>query len=393
MDPLRELLATGKVVEARTQATARVTGNSNDAFALVALAKLALADFDVDTCVGFLERAEALGISGDTLVIRGGLAIGAADVAAAKAAFKKATEVQPDLAEAYLGLGLSVGNEGEYSLALEAFKAAVALDPAAGPFHYHLGQCYLELEDIQRAAQHLGRSLELDPLNPNAYVSLCRCLTITGNHETARTLIKEGLALLPNNPQMLGELTNISMVGGDPAGGFEAAHKLALAQPDNVLVQNNFALLLLVQRRFAEVLAVCRAMEAKGYVSCGLKSSEASALECLTPPDYVGAAKAWEEAMKLDPEDWACANNFGLLLLSRPDGDPTANVARAVSVLEEATRREPGQIEPLLNLAIAYARNEQKQKGKDLAELIVNYNLPAQSPLRDQAQRLVKALT
>ncbi len=393
MDPLRDLLAVGNVVEARALATARVAANPVDAAALVALAKLALADFDADGALLHVAQAEAIGITADTLVIRAGLAIGAGDLATAAASFRKATELQPSMAEAFMGLGLCLANQRQFSAALEALKQAVALEPTSSVFHYHLGQCYLELEDIARAAEHLGRSIGLDPSTPSAYVSLSRCLTITGNHEAARNLVQQGLAILPNNAQLIAELTNLSLVGGDPAGAVEAAHRLARGQPDNPLAQNNLALMWIAQRRFAEVIALCRSMEAKGHTSAGLKMSEATALECQTPPDYDGAARALEQAMALDPTAWAPANNLGLLLLSRPDGDKAANVARAISILEQATRREPGQLEPLLNLAIAYARTPQKQKAKELAQLILSYNLPAKSSVREQAQRLVKALS
>jgi Flp pilus assembly protein TadD len=393
VDPLRELLEFGNVEEARAQATARVAKNPKDAFALVALAKLALSEFDAPVAEGLLRQAEAIGITGDTQLIRAGLAIGAGDVPAAKNAFQKATELQPDLAEAFMGYGLALGNEEDYGLALEALKTAVTLNPSSGPFHYHLGQCYLELEDIPRAVEHVGRSIELDPIYPPAYVTLSRCLTMGGKFELARKLVKEGLAFMPDNPQLIAELTNISLVGGDPAGAFEAAQKLALAQPNNPLAQNNLALLLLAQRRFDEALKICRTMDATGTSTAALKCIEGSALECLDPADLDGAAKAYEAAMVLDPADWKPANNLGLLLLSRKDGDTTANVARAVVVLEDATRREPGQLEPLLNLAIAYSRNEQKAKGKDLAQLILAYNLPETSSVREQAQRLVKALS
>jgi hypothetical protein len=66
--------------------------------------------------------------------------------------------------------------------------------------------------------------------------------------------------------------------------------------------------------------------------------------------------------------------------------------SRAIAVLEEALRRKPGQLEPLLNLALASARGHETKKARDLANRLLAFQLPANNPLRQHAEKLIKAL-
>jgi cytochrome c-type biogenesis protein CcmH/NrfG len=93
--------------------------------------------------------------------------------------------------------------------------------------------------------------------------------------------------------------------------------------------------------------------------------------------------------MKLEPEDWASANNLGNLLIRWEGGKPEQNVARAIEALEEARRRAPERVEPVLNLAVAYARQGDKAKSVALAREVLQR--ASDEGLREQAERLIKA--
>jgi len=93
--------------------------------------------------------------------------------------------------------------------------------------------------------------------------------------------------------------------------------------------------------------------------------------------------------MARDRKDWVSANSLGQLLMRCGD---KAQGAQAVSVLEEALRRKPEELEPRLNLAIAYARMSEMKKSRDLTDRLLSHKLPASNPLRAQAERLVAVL-
>jgi cytochrome c-type biogenesis protein CcmH/NrfG len=109
----------------------------------------------------------------------------------------------------------------------------------------------------------------------------------------------------------------------------------------------------------------------------------------MDPPDVPGAIAAYEAASDMDPDGWEPANNLGnLLMRSGNDKD----LGRAIDALEEARRRGPDEPAPKLNLALAYARKKEKSKAKALANELVKSGLPKADPIREEAERLLKAL-
>jgi len=391
MDALKELLAQGQTREARKQAEQRLAKDAGDLEAIVTLAKAHLVEGELGPAEELIRRAEKKGESTDTLVLRANLAGQKGDPATAKELYRQATTREPPLAEAFFGLGVFLANENRYQESLKAFERAVELAPRGGIYHYHLARNYLEVENAEKAVQHLVESIELNPFYPPAYLVLARILTMAGKFEAARELLGEGLKVLPGDARLMAELTNVSLVGGDVGGAYHAASKLAAAQPDDPAAQCNLALMLLAQARYDEVVGITKRMELRGKATAPLKCVEAMALSALTPPDYPGAIRAYEEAMALDVRDWTAPSNLGMLLLKVPDSPK--NVQRAITVLEEAVRRAPTQLEPMLNLALAYARADDVAKSRELATKLLAFQLPPEHPIREQAERLVKVLS
>jgi Flp pilus assembly protein TadD len=78
--------------------------------------------------------------------------------------------------------------------------------------------------------------------------------------------------------------------------------------------------------------------------------------------------------------------------MRRPAEPPQKHMPRAITVLEEAVRRKPDQPEPHLNLALAYTRTGDKAKAQAQAQAVLAANLPPDNDVREQAERLLKAL-
>jgi tetratricopeptide (TPR) repeat protein len=80
--------------------------------------------------------------------------------------FRKATELNPKFADAYLGLGMSLLTEKDYAQAVTPLEAAVKLQPGNPAAHYGLATAYARTgrkEDAQRefalqqqAAERMG---------------------------------------------------------------------------------------------------------------------------------------------------------------------------------------------------------------------------------------------
>lgn len=392
MESLQELLESGQTQKAREEAERLLAEDPENLPALVALAKAHLVKGDLDDAEPLIRKVEQFGASTDSLVLRANLAGQRNQRDVALGLYQQAAEREPPQPEAFFGLGIFLADKDDYPGALKAFERAVELAPRAGVYHYHLARTLLELEQPERALEHLEKSLTYNPLYPPAYLVFSKILSVLGKLEEARELLHKGLKLMPDDPRLLAELTNVSLIGGDVGGAFQSAAVLADLSPHDPAAQTNLAMMLAAQGRHAEALAICRGMEAKGLATAPLKCVEAMVLRAQQTPDLPGAIKAYEAAMALDPTDWSSANNLGLLLLQKEEDPPDKNVPRAITALEEASRRRPDQLEPQLNLALAYARANQKQKSLELAQRLLQYELPPDNPLRQQAERLVQAL-
>lgn len=90
------------------------------------------------------------------------------DEDAARAAFQKAGELDPDLVEAHLQYGGLELNRGSLEAADAAFQRALAADPELPAVHGSLALLALARNQETQARGHLARLLELDPGNPQA---------------------------------------------------------------------------------------------------------------------------------------------------------------------------------------------------------------------------------
>jgi tetratricopeptide (TPR) repeat protein len=385
-EDLQSLLADGDVETARQVAEARLAHDAADTDAWCALAKLDLLQLHLDAATEKLAKVSDRSAL-EVVLVRAGIAALEGDDAAALALFEEVLERSPGRAEALVGAGISLARLEDMPVALTRLTEAAKREPTSGLVHYHLGRCQLEMDQILPGLESLFRCIELDPLYPDAYVCLARASAVAGDAAAGKALLEQGLKLMPDQAQLLAELTNLSVVTADLDGGYAAAARLAKSAPRDAVAQNNVALHFLANGQLDEAIDLCTKMNDQGQMTAGLASTLALAYEA--QGDAESAMTAWAEAVHLDHDDWRAPNNLGLLLLR--SGQPTL-VPRAIDLLHEANRRAPSQLEPLLNLALAWARAEEKEKAKDLAAFVASYGLHPEHPVRTQAERLVAAL-
>ncbi len=132
MDPLRSLLVEGRMGEARALAGQMLQKVPDEPSAALALARLSLAEDDFTQAQRWLDVGETRGVSADTLVLRGNLAVQHDDLKGAERCFFKALELDPKKAEAFFGLGLLYRMTGHTARAREGLETwrEVASPPA-----------------------------------------------------------------------------------------------------------------------------------------------------------------------------------------------------------------------------------------------------------------------
>lgn len=390
MDTLADLLASGRTQQARTEAEHILKKNPADLAALTTVAKAYLVDGNLVMAETFLRQIERQGETADVWVMRGNLAAQKDQPGEARRMFEAALQRPDAPAEAHFGYGLLLAEGEELEAAVPHFERAVSLHPTCGVYEYHLARALASTnQQPQRVMDLLSSSIEHNPFYPPSYLLLAKVLEITHRADEARELIQTGLTMCPNDPRLLSALTNADLLTAHVGEAFQAALTLALSQPDDPVAASNLALLLLAQEKYEPVLQLCAQFEQRGKSTAALKCIEATVYEARQPPDLDRAAACYQEGMAIDPHDWTAANNLGLLLLRRTDGAKDQFVSRAITVLEEAVRRKPGQPEPLLNLALAYVRAGDDQAAMPRAEELIGLDLPRDHPLREQAETLL----
>jgi tetratricopeptide (TPR) repeat protein len=390
---LIEMLENGEIEEARKAAADALRRAPEDPEAHVVVLKLALLDGDLEKADGLILKLSAKllpeELAPELLFIRAALAATKDEFSVAFEIYQKAVRQYPQRPEGHYGLGIAYATQSRYEQSLPELRRAVELAPENGLFRYHLAQNLFQLEKTEEAIDQIALSIEKLPTHIPSYVLFSKVLAALGSVEDARKVLKEGLKIMPEEPKLTSELFNVCLACGDQDGALTAATTLAKVYPNDVGAQSNHALLLIAKGKMDEALQICRRMDKLGKATAPLKCIEATAYEARLELDK--AARAYEQAMEIDKSDWAAPNNLGQLLL-RNSSATIEEVARAVSLFEEAIRRRPAQLEPKLNLALAYLRAGQNARSLELADALLAEPMPVQHSIRMHAERLRQAL-
>lgn len=391
---LDTLLREGDLDTARQLADAKLKESPGDRQALLTLAKLATFDGDFAKAGTLAARATLDGGDDtDSLIVKASISAQTKnEIDESVALYEKAIAMaRPPRAEAYFGLGMVLASAGRFTAARAPFEKAVQLDPKIGQFHFHLARVLLADEKLAEGLPHLEKAVELNPLYPPVYEACVFVLQEFGEVNAAEKLLREGLKLMPNHPFLLGLLSNVLVAKGDAPGAMKITQALAAEYPDQPETVANYARLMMGTGHQKAALEMVQKLEAQGKATAQTRALEGQLLEALDPPDFDGAIAAYAAAAKEDHRDWASLNNLGHLLMRR-EGDEAENLGAASEALEAAAMRAPHRLEPLMNLALVYARLERKDEARDVATEVVTRANASQAELKKQAAKLISSL-
>src|SRR5262249_13273931 len=118
--------------------------------------------------------------------------------AAAEAAYRKAIELKPELAEAHYNLGRTLSGQGRFGEAEAAYRKAIALKPAYPEAHTNLGNDLSRQGKPTAAEAAYRKAIELKPELAEAHYNLGIALAGQGRFGEAEAAYRKAIALKPD---------------------------------------------------------------------------------------------------------------------------------------------------------------------------------------------------
>jgi len=197
-------------------------------------------------------------------------------------AFKRATEYDPDFADAWAALGMAISRSDAATVgrrttaeasreAFEALEHAVQLNPETARVHAALSAYYNSLQpDIDRATIHARRAMEIAPNAAFANYALADVLASRGEIDEAGRALDRAISMDPLNP-------TIRRVGASLLGMYGRGENM-LTGPDHCQGQTSYLVCLQAQLRAA--------IHAENSAAIAFILDEMAGLE-LTPDEQV----------------------------------------------------------------------------------------------------------
>ena len=114
------------------------------------------------------------------------------------AAYARAIELNPELAEAYVNRGGTYNEIGEFDKAIEDLSKAIELNPKLAEAYGNRGNAYSSKEDFQNAIKDYNRTIELKPNLAEAYANRGNVYSRKGDFQNAIEDYNRAIELKPN---------------------------------------------------------------------------------------------------------------------------------------------------------------------------------------------------
>ena len=171
-----------------------------------------------------LEQALALDDQlGEAYSGMGALRLLQGDFSGSEEAYKRAIELSPNYAPAYLGYGMLMKRGfGRVPEALELHQTALGLDPMSTPINMAVVEDYHELGRFEEVRERCQRVIEIDPDYPRAYTIMADLYwEVFGQLDEAVVWLYKAIELDPGNPDHARWLGMVYLDLGD----FEAGER------------------------------------------------------------------------------------------------------------------------------------------------------------------------
>lgn len=193
--------------------------------------------------------------------------------------FQGYTESNPDNAWGQYMLGLSAWKTGDRTRALEAFDAALRLDPAHRKSLFNSARVLLETERPQDALERVQQALAIEPLSSEGLRLLGRARYELGNEEDAIDAYQRALAIDDRDVWAMNNLGHIYIQEGRSTEALPPLARAVEIRGNVPVFQNNFGTALERSGHFATAAlayeAALKADSTYGKAAVGLERVKA----------------------------------------------------------------------------------------------------------------------
>ncbi|QIZ71914.1 serine protease [Oxynema aestuarii] len=308
----------------------------------------------------------------DELFERGNTAQSERRYEEAERTWRRILEIDPNNADAYIGLGIALRNQGKLEEAISAYGRAIELNPQYADAYVGLGLALYNQGKLEEAISAYGRAIELNPQYADAYIGLGIALKDQGKLEEAISAYGRAIELNPQDAIAYIGLGIALRNQGKLEEAISAYGRAIELNPQSAIAYNNLGNALRNQGKLEEAIsAYGRAIElnpqsAIAYNNLGNALKDQGKLE--------EAISAYGRAIELNPQYADAYNNLGIALQQQGKLEEAISAYRTALRLPDNTRATPSTTHTLAHNALGYAL---QQQGK-LEEAISQYQAAIQ---------------
>src|SRR5712692_3573083 len=280
------------------------------------------------------------------------------------AAFRHALELDRGYALAYAGLGEAywiryrqARDSGAVEEALTACRQAVSLDPRRADGHVCLGQVFNETGKYEQAAEQFQKAVQLEPSDA-AYRGLALTYQRLGKPEAAESTYRQAISMRPQYWAGYSWLGAFYLAEARYREAAEMFAKVVELAPDRFAGYYNLAGAYVLQGRYAEAIAMVQPSVAIRPTASAYNQLGTAYFYSRR---YAEAARAYEQALKLDERNYLVWGNLGDAYYWAPGrrADAKSAYQKAISFGEQRLRVNPRDPGVLATLGCRHAMLEQ----------------------------------
>ena len=256
--------------------------------------------------------------------------------------YKKAIQIDPNVADAHNNLGNALLKQGKTDEAVECLQRAMALDPNYLDAINNLGNAFFKQGRTDEAIQYYCRTLALNPNYALAHNNLGSALFKQGKTDKAIQRFRHALTLNPDLADAHNNLGNALFKQGKIDEAIACFHQALALNPDHTEAQNNMANALMQNGDIQATIKYFQAILNKQPDHVEANINIGTALAHLGRIDE--AITHYRTALNIAPSNPEAHNNLGVLLAQKN------MFPEAIEHFQRAVALRPGYVSATNNL-------------------------------------------